>query len=61
MGFDASLGRRLGLTRIGIHHVRLLPGRRTSYPHAEGANIGLGTIALYAQLSCLGLDQPIVR
>jgi uncharacterized cupin superfamily protein len=36
-GFDASLGRKLGLTRIGIHHVRLLPGRRTSYPHAESA------------------------
>jgi len=37
MGFDASIGRLLGLTRIGIHHVRLLPGRRTSYPHAESA------------------------
>jgi uncharacterized cupin superfamily protein len=37
MGFDASLGEKLGLTRIGIHHVRLLPGRRTSYPHAESA------------------------
>ncbi|WP_371133805.1 cupin domain-containing protein [Phenylobacterium sp.] len=37
MGLDASLGRQLGLTRIGIHHVRLLPGRRTSYPHAESA------------------------
>lgn len=37
MGIDASLGETLGLTRIGIHHVRLLPGRRTSYPHAESA------------------------
>jgi uncharacterized cupin superfamily protein len=37
MGLDASLGRKLGLTRLGIHHVRLLPGRRTSYPHAESA------------------------
>ncbi|HEY8003752.1 MAG TPA: cupin domain-containing protein [Phenylobacterium sp.] len=37
MGFDASLGRKLGLTRIGIHHVRLPPGQRTSYPHAESA------------------------
>lgn len=27
--------RRLGLGRIGIHHERLPPGRRTSYPHAE--------------------------
>ncbi len=33
----APLGRKLGLTRIGIHHNRLLPGRRTSYPHAESA------------------------
>lgn len=37
MGHDASLGRRLGLLRIGIHHVRLPPGRRTSFPHAESA------------------------
>jgi uncharacterized cupin superfamily protein len=37
MGFDASLGERLGLTRIGIHHVRVPPGRRISYPHAESA------------------------
>ncbi len=31
----APLARRLGLGRIGIHHERLPPGRRTSYPHAE--------------------------
>ena len=37
MAIDASLGRKLGLTRIGIHHVRVPPGRRTSYPHAESA------------------------
>jgi uncharacterized cupin superfamily protein len=37
MGFDADLGRRFGLTRLGIHHVRLPPHRRTSYPHAESA------------------------
>lgn len=37
MGLDADLGRRFGLTRLGIHHVRLPPGRRTSYPHAESA------------------------
>lgn len=37
MGFDASLGRKLGLARIGIHHVRLPPGQRTSLPHAESA------------------------
>jgi uncharacterized cupin superfamily protein len=35
MAINAPLGRKLGLTRIGIHHARLLPGRRTSYPHAE--------------------------
>jgi uncharacterized cupin superfamily protein len=37
MAIGASLGSDLGLTRIGIHHNRLLPGRRTSYPHAESA------------------------
>jgi uncharacterized cupin superfamily protein len=37
MGFDASVGEKLGLTRIGIHHVRVPPGRRISYPHAESA------------------------
>ncbi|TKC88341.1 cupin domain-containing protein [Trinickia terrae] len=36
-GIGAPLAAKLGLTRIGIHHVRLLPGRRTSYPHAESA------------------------
>jgi uncharacterized cupin superfamily protein len=35
MSIGAPLGRKLGLTRIGIHHERLPPGRRTSYPHAE--------------------------
>jgi uncharacterized cupin superfamily protein len=34
---EAQLGRKLGLTRIGIHHVRVPPGRRISYPHAESA------------------------
>lgn len=37
MAISAPLGRALGLTRIGIHHNRLLPGQRTSYPHAESA------------------------
>jgi uncharacterized cupin superfamily protein len=37
MSIGAPLGRMLGLTRIGVHHERLLPGRRTSYPHAESA------------------------
>ena len=37
MSIRAALGETLGLTRIGIHHERLPPGRRTSYPHAESA------------------------
>jgi uncharacterized cupin superfamily protein len=35
MGIGAPFGAHFGLRRLGIHHVRLLPGRRTSYPHAE--------------------------
>lgn len=37
MSINAPIGDRLGLTRIGIHHERLPPGRRTSLPHAESA------------------------
>lgn len=37
LSIGAPLGRALGLTRIGVHHDRLPPGRRTSYPHAESA------------------------
>ena len=37
MSIGAPFGRQFGLTRLGIHHERLLPGRRTSYPHAESA------------------------
>ncbi|PBI82263.1 cupin domain-containing protein [Rahnella victoriana] len=37
MSFGAPLGRALGLTKIGIHHERLLPGRRTCYAHAESS------------------------
>jgi uncharacterized cupin superfamily protein len=37
MGHGAAFGRHFGLTRLGINHVRLLPGRRTSFPHAESA------------------------
>lgn len=36
LSIRAPLARRFGLTRIAVHHDRLLPGRRTSYPHAEG-------------------------
>ncbi len=31
----APIGRATGLTRIGVHHEILPPGRRTSFPHAE--------------------------
>lgn len=37
LSIGAPMGQLLGLTRIGIHHERLPPGRRTSYPHAESA------------------------
>lgn len=37
MSLGAAFGRRFGLTRIGIHHERLPPGHRSSYPHAESA------------------------
>jgi uncharacterized cupin superfamily protein len=35
MSISASFGRKFGLKRIGIHHERVPPGHRTSYPHAE--------------------------
>jgi uncharacterized cupin superfamily protein len=35
MSIGAPFGRHSGLTKLGIHHERLLPGRRTSFPHAE--------------------------
>lgn len=37
MGHNAAFGHHFGLKRLGIHHQRLLPGRRTSFPHAESA------------------------
>ena len=35
MGMNAAFGHHFGLKRLGIHHQRLEPGRRTSFPHAE--------------------------
>ncbi len=35
MSMGAALGAHLGLKSLGIHHMRLEPGRRTSLPHAE--------------------------
>jgi len=37
LSISGPLAKKLGLTRIGIHHHRLPPGRRTSYPHAESS------------------------
>jgi uncharacterized cupin superfamily protein len=37
LNIGAPFGRHFGLNRLGIHHERLLPGRRTSFPHAESA------------------------
>lgn len=35
LSIGSPLGRATGLTRLGVHHEVLPPGRRTSYPHAE--------------------------
>jgi uncharacterized cupin superfamily protein len=37
MGRDADFGRHFGFKALGIHHLRLEPGRRSSFPHAESA------------------------
>ena len=46
MGFGAPLARHFGLTRLGIHHERLPPGRRTSFPHAETKFAGVAPLPL---------------
>jgi uncharacterized cupin superfamily protein len=33
--FSAAFSKRFGLMRLGVHHERLPPGRRVSWPHAE--------------------------
>ena len=35
LSIASSFGKHMGLTRIGIHHELIPPGRRTSWPHAE--------------------------
>jgi len=37
LNIGAPFARHFGLAALGIHHQRLLPGRRTSFPHAESA------------------------
>jgi uncharacterized cupin superfamily protein len=38
MAVGANYRRHFGFTKLGIHHERLPPGRRTSFPHAESAD-----------------------
>lgn len=35
LSIGSPFGRAFGLTKLGIHHELLPPGRRTSWPHAE--------------------------
>lgn len=35
LSIGSPLARHAGLTQLGVHHELLLPGRRTSWPHAE--------------------------
>lgn len=35
LSIGSPFGKVFGLTRLGIHHELLKPGRRTSWPHAE--------------------------
>ncbi len=35
LSIGSPLGHATGLTRIGVHHELVPPGRRTSWPHAE--------------------------
>lgn len=35
LSISASFGPHFGLMRLGIHHERVPPGRRVSWPHAE--------------------------
>ncbi len=37
LSIGSPFAKAIGLTRLGIHHELLPPGRRTSWPHAESA------------------------
>ena len=44
LSLGSALGKKLGLTKIGIHHEVLPAGRRTSWPHAESAEEEFGFV-----------------
>lgn len=44
LSIGSPLAKKLGLTRIGIHHEVIPPGRRTSWPHAESAEEEFGFV-----------------
>jgi uncharacterized cupin superfamily protein len=44
LSIGSSLAKKLGLTKIGIHHEVLKPGRRTSWPHAESLEDEFGFV-----------------
>lgn len=37
LSIGSPFGKHFGFQRLGIHHELLLPGRRTSWPHAESS------------------------
>lgn len=37
LSIGSNFSKAFGFTKIGVHHELLLPGRRTSFPHAESS------------------------
>nr|MBA2404737.1 cupin domain-containing protein [Bdellovibrionales bacterium] len=44
LSIGSAVGKKLGLKKIGIHIETLLPGRRTSWPHAESEEEEFGFV-----------------
>jgi uncharacterized cupin superfamily protein len=44
LSLGSSVGKKLGLTKIGIHIETLAPGTRTSWPHAESLEEEFGHV-----------------
>ena len=44
LSIGSAVGKKLGLIKIGIHIETLLPGRRTSWPHAESSEEEFGFV-----------------